>query len=228
MEILVSAVTGIAIKVYDDISDNKFTVSETYLEVLKTFQIVGLTILSIHDFNFSLFLCLMNILSFVGDPSAYVTDQFHKSILILYPILVILSFPYKTQLNIVSILYVLCFLTFFAVEPYIVPEEYSEKKGVIRLITSVVVFIGLFVGHYFGVSMSFLKIGIICLGYIFTSTLFQFYILSQNNDKLLQAITLHAKSYSNRVRCCMVSSSGYIGSNVSIRATSVQCKNLSS
>lgn len=192
MEFLVAALTGITIKIYDDISDNKLLVSERYIEFMKTFQVIGLTLISFHDFNFSVSMYILNILSFLGDISAYTTDSFHVSILILYPFLVLLSLPYKSRVNFISILYVLCFIVFFTVEPHIIQEEYSERKAVLRFFTSIVVFVGLFVGYFMGVSTSFLKIGSICLGYIFTSTLFQGYMVSQNNDKILQAMVLYS------------------------------------
>jgi hypothetical protein len=87
MDIVVSGLTGIAIKLYDDLSDNKIIFSESYSEILKTFQIIGLSIIGNNDFTFSACFYLLNILSFIADMSAYLTDNFHKSILLLYPIL---------------------------------------------------------------------------------------------------------------------------------------------
>lgn len=192
MDFIASLVTGITIKLYDDISDNKIAVHEGYIELLKTLQVIGLTAISIHDFNFSASICLLNILSFMGDTSAYLTDHFHKSILYLYPLVVLISFNYMSPVNIISVLYILCFIFFFTVEPHVIKEEYSQRKGILRLITSIVVLIGLFVGKYLGVSTSFLKLGTICLGYIFMSTIFQFYMLEKDNDKLLQTLVLHS------------------------------------
>lgn len=191
MDIILSALTGIAIKIYDDISDNGIVVNETYSQFLKTFQLIGLTIISSNDFTFSSTFFLVNILSFLGDRDAYLTDYFHKSILFLYPILILTSFQYRSYPNIISILYLLWFVIFFTLEPYITPEEFSERKGLIRLATSIFIYFGLFVGKYLGVSNSCLKMGSICLGYIFSSTLFQFYMLNKHNDKLLQTLVLY-------------------------------------
>ena len=191
MDLTLSFLSGVSIKVYDDLVDNTFKIKEFYAELLKVFLVISLSVLSVRDFNFSMFFLLMNILSFVADNELYLTNNFHTSISVLYPILVVLSFQTRKSLNLVSILYIGCFLVFFAVEPILIKEEYSHRKFIIRILTSIVVFIGLFVGQFFGVSWSFLKIGTISLGYIFASSVFQLYMLSQNNDSVLQTNTLH-------------------------------------
>jgi len=191
MDILFSFISGSIIKIYDDFTDNNVNLTDFQLNFLKVLQTISLVIISIKDFNFSLFFYIMNVLSFIQDNDLYLKDNYQKSISLLYPIFIFLSFSHRTPLNIISILYISCFLVFFALEPKLTPEEYSHRKFIIRTITTVVVFIGLFVGYYLNVSWSFLKIGTICLGYILTSCIFQLYMLSQDNDRILQALVLH-------------------------------------
>lgn len=190
MDIVFSLVYGISIKLYDDLIDNKIINDEFQIELLKGLQLVSLTAISIRDFNFSLFFILMNLLSLCADVKSYTDNTFYISLAVISPIILVSSFSYRTPVNFVSILYVCCFLSFFALEPHLIKEEYSHRKFIIRILTSIVVFVGLFVGKYFNVSWSFLKIGITCLAYIFTSSVFQLYMLSQSNDIVLQTMVL--------------------------------------
>lgn len=181
---------GVSMKVYDDITDMKLSNNTLIIEFLKTFQTFAIIFSTISDFNFGVVFFIINAFAFLADKDAYLSDPYYASVISLFPLLLIYSYSTRHSENLMSILYVLCFIVFFSVEPFIIREEYSELKLFIRFITSCVVFSGLFISKIFGVSDSCLKFGVTCLGYIMVSTGFQFYMLSNNND-LSKTISLH-------------------------------------
>lgn len=182
METFFSLLLGGSMKLYDDLTDNNIITDDFRLQVLKTAQLVSLTAISVRDFWFSVFFLLMNVLCMFADTKAYLADNFYVSIMIVAPLLLIASFPHRESLNLISILYIMCFVSVFAIEPYITPEEYSYTKFALRSLAGVVVAVGLVIAKHIGVSWSFMKIGLGCLAYTIVSSVFQLYMLHRENE----------------------------------------------
>jgi hypothetical protein len=181
MDFISPLIMGVSIKIYDDLTDMNLSQNKLGIEILKSLQTLTTTISVRNDFNFGIVFFIINAFSYLMDREAY-TGDYYTSMIILYPILLILAFSTRHYENAISILYVIAFIIFFALEPLLIKEEYSKFKLMIRLITSIVVFVGIFIGYYFGVSSSCLKLGVACLGYIMTSSAFQFYMTFNNDD----------------------------------------------
>lgn len=181
---------GSSIKVYDDITDMKLSNNSILIEFLKTIQTVSTIFSVISDFNFGLVFFVVNALALLADKDAYLEDSYYACLMMVYPIFLIYAYSTRHPETLISILYVSCFAFFFSIEPFFIREEYSDIKFIVRFITSSIVFFGLFISKYIGVSNSCLKLGVACLGYIMVSTVFQFYMLS-NNDDISKTISLH-------------------------------------
>lgn len=182
MEAFFALLFGASMKIYDDLTDNHLVTNDLLLQTLKTAQLVSLTAISIRDFAFSVFFMLMNVLCMVADPSAYLADNFYVSIMVMCPLILLASFPYRESIGTISFLYIGSFLAFFAVEPYITPEEYSYKKFMLRLLTAVVTAVGLVFAKRFDVSWSFMKIGLGSFAYALVSSIFQLYMLQRETS----------------------------------------------
>lgn len=190
MDILFSILGGISAKIYDDMSDNGLLTNKLIEELLKGSQWVFLTLISHNDFNFTSFIFFINFLNLITNWNAWY--DYEISLQILYVLFIPLSFSTRKQLSFVDMLYILCFSICMGLEPLIITEEYSQRKFLFRSITTLVIYIGLFVGHYNGVSWSLLKVGMYSLGYALVSSIFQLYMLTQNNDNILQTLVLHS------------------------------------
>lgn len=182
MDAFFSLLFGGSMKVYDDLTDNNILTGDLQLQVLKTIQVVSLTAISLRDFGFSVFFLLINLAALFADPKAYIADNFYVSIMAAYPLLLLSSFPFRESLNSISILYIFSFVAYFAVEPYITPEEYSYKKFILRVISTILTGAGLVFAKRLDISPSFIKIGIACFAYIFVSSIFQFYMLQNEKE----------------------------------------------
>lgn len=179
MEAFFALLFGASMKIYDDLTDNNLVTNDLLLQTLKTAQLVSMTAISIRDFAFSVFFMLMNMLCMVAEPKAYLADNFYVSIMIMCPLILLASFPYREPINIISFLYIGSFLAFFAIEPYITPEEYSYKKFATRAVSAVVTAVGLVFARHLGVSWSFMKIALGSLAYAIVSSIFQLYMLQR-------------------------------------------------
>lgn len=187
MNILIPFLGGISAKLYDDLDDNNFLTNDMFRECLKGSQWIILTLMSYNDFNYTFFNYLINLLNSFG---GHFEQPYETSLLILYPFFLILSFSTRFIPSILDVLYSLCFVSIMAIEPFVITEEYSHRKFAMRVVSLLIMYVGVFVGYHLGVSWNFLKQGIYGVGYALVSCIFQLYMLSQDNDRLLQTLVL--------------------------------------
>jgi hypothetical protein len=176
MDYIYATLLGINTKVYDDLVDNSITDNPTILESLKGIEWILLTLLSYNDFNFTFVNFLANLLNFLANNEAW-NEPYEKSVLILYPIFLIISFHTIKSINIFSIGYILCFISVMFLEPFIISEKNGYEKLISRSVLSLLLFIGIIISPYFDISPSILKFSYNALGYGLTSVLFQMYFI---------------------------------------------------
>ena len=227
MDISLPFIGGIVCKLYDDLYDNNILTNETFKEILKGSHWITLTLSSYNDFNFTIIALFINFMNFLFNSSAWLYP-YETSVMSLYPIFLFLSFPIRKSIGYVEVFYLLFMTGGMIWDPLVMTEEFSHRKFLQRTLVAICSLIGIVGGLYFDVSFSFIKLSIYSLGYFLSSSIFQLYMLNQDNDKVLQTIALLAKPYRDRVYSSMVPNNRYVSSRVSIRTTIVQCKNVSS
>lgn len=173
MDYTFAAIGGISCKIYDDIVDNNIEVTDTFKEALKGIQWMILAVLSINDFNFTVFFYIINFLNFLNNNEAFSLPYEH-SLLYVYPLLLFFNYNTAQVFNYIDIIPImLCFLA-GAVESYIFPEDLSNKKIISRSVACLGAFILLFVG----LSTFMNKIILYGLFYGLTSVLFQLALIN--------------------------------------------------
>lgn len=170
----IALVAGIACKVYDDIVDTDIKVSDVMKESLKGIQWMFLAILSVNDFNFTLLMLLSNVAHHLTNKEAF-SMPYERSLLYVYPILLLLSFHTREYLNIYSIFIIILIIFFFYMEPLIIIENISYKKIISRFLG--ILFFILLLYNYSYISHSIIKYIYYCIGYFVISILFQLYML---------------------------------------------------
>lgn len=190
MDYILPLLGGISCKIYDDLQDNNLLTNEVFKECLKASQWILLTLLSYNDFNFTVFIHLINVLNAISNWDEW-NYGYETSLLVMYPMILFLNLSTRKSLNFIDIFYIICFCLCMGIEPLLIQEEYSPRKFMFRFGLSGVIYVGLFISYYLGVSWSFLKVGIYSLGYAVTSSIFQLYMLEQHNDVIFQTVVLH-------------------------------------
>lgn len=171
----IALVAGIACKVYDDIVDTDIKVSDVMKESLKGIQWMFLAILSVNDFNFTLLMLLSNVAHHLTNKEAF-SMPYERSLLYVYPILLLLSFHTREYLNIYSMSIFIFIILWCCIEPLIIIENISYKKIISRFL-GILFFILLLLYNYSYISSSIIKFVYYYIGYLATSTLFQLYML---------------------------------------------------
>ena len=180
MDYIYAFLTGVSLKLYDDISDNKL-VEENGIEMntLKGLPLIFLTLTAQNDFNFEAIFTAMNMFSLLGDPEPY-SGAYELSHILFNSILLIVSFHTITYFSMYDFFYIICFLSCMFLESLLIKEEFSYKKLLTRLIVSINLVIGILIASYFGISKSIIKNSTLGLGYSICSCLFQMYFLITN------------------------------------------------
>jgi hypothetical protein len=127
MDIALAILGGMLCKIYDDFSDSKIVTNPLVLECLKGLQWISLCLLSYKDFNFSFVFYLGNLLNSISNPIEW-TPAYEHSLLILYPIFLIMSYTTFQYPNIYDLILAFCNCVGMLIEPYLITEEYSYKK----------------------------------------------------------------------------------------------------
>lgn len=218
MEFILPILAGISCKLYDDLNDNKLLTNEVFKECLKGSQWILLTLLSYNDFNFAVSNYIINLLNAINNWNEW-NHGYETSLLILCIFFIPISFSSRKPASYMDIFYILWFIVCMSIEPLITTEEYSIKKFLQRCIAFVYSVSGVVIGLYFNVSMSFIKISLYAIGYTLISSIFQLYMLSQDNDRLLQTLVLHSKSCRNWNISIQNSGSRDTSNTISIRTT---------
>lgn len=167
---------GISAKVYDDIIDEKIEVSDVVKEGLKGLQWMILALLSVDDFNFIFIFYVMNLLNYIGDPSAF-SGSYEFSLLVMVPLLFLFNFNTIHSFHYIDIICVIGFLILFYIEPYFMPNNVSYAKLIHRSIGTILFIVFLCWSDYLHISPSIMKITTYLIGYGTVSIIFQLYLL---------------------------------------------------
>lgn len=177
MDTLLPVLGGILCKVYDDLNDMKLLTSDRLNEILKGSQWMILTLVSIHDFNFSILLYFIHYVNSIMVPSEW-SNPYESSLLYIYPILILLSFQTRTYASAADTLVFLGLVTLFAIEPLLITEEISYRKLFFRVGCSCIGLLVILFSSHYRVSSSIIKIMWYLVAYSTTSLFFQGYQLS--------------------------------------------------
>lgn len=182
MDYLLPLLSGIVAKIYDDLHDNNLLNNDMLKESLKGSQWILLTLLSYNDFNFSIIAYFANVLTVFSNWKEW-DYPYEKSLLILYPFLILLSFPTRKMFSVLEILLMLGIGIGMWIEPYSIDEEYSYRKFIQRIIQTIFSILSLGIVIYFDLSSAFLKLMLFSIGYNFVSSLFQYYLINKEETK---------------------------------------------
>jgi hypothetical protein len=182
MDYLYAFLTGVSLKLYDDISDNKLVEENgVTMHSLKGIPLIFLTLAAKDDFNFEAIFTAINIFSLLGDTEPY-SGAYVLSHFVFNFILLVVSFHSRAYFSIYDFFYIMCFLTVIFLESLLIKEEFSYKKLLTRIIISINLSIGIMISSYFGISKSVIKNSILSLGYAITSCGFQAYLLTSSPE----------------------------------------------
>lgn len=172
-------VTGIFVKLYDDIVDNNvISNSSTIMYTLKALLIIFLTILVMNDiyaafiFTITSLVCL-----YLGD-----ADNNFWRFLALIPMLALIinykQVPELVKQNIgYKIILLVIGLLFLFLEPKVFPEEKSTKKTIFRIGLVIVAILCLYINTYPDFQF-IIPINYFLLGYFSTNLVFQNLVLN--------------------------------------------------
>jgi hypothetical protein len=191
MDILFAFFSGVISKLYDDIYDNKIIENKKINDILKGLNWILFTLVCYNDFNFALVFYVINIFCLLKDPEPYLKESYEFSLVFLFPLLILLNFSSLKYFGILDLFYVMFFSVVMIFEPVFFKEEYSSKKFIMRSISFISSVSGLLIGKVFNISTSLVKISGYATGYALVSSIFQLYMLSQNNDRIFQTMVLH-------------------------------------
>ena len=176
MDAWIALFAGISAKVYDDIIDNKITISDTVKESLKGTQWMSYALLSVNDFNFTLGSCIIYTANSIADPPAY-TTSYEQALLYTIPLLLLFNVDSLHALGGWDMMVILFMILILVFEPMIISENVSYRKCGIRLIGAIEFLLIYWWSDYFQISRSIQKMCLYLFGYTITSVFFQLYFL---------------------------------------------------
>lgn len=187
-------------KIYDDLHDSHFPMSDLFSEILKHLHTLLYTTITITDFNFATLFYLFNITNYLADSKAWL-GSYEKSCLYVLLLPCLFSIGTRTIPKKMDILIYLHLVLGCLLEVYLHFDEVSIFKLGFRLSSLIFYSVVLFACSLFGLLSGFTyKIMIYMFGYIFASCVFQ-------------SIQLF-KLYRDKVGCCPFLSSKPIPSDV--------------
>jgi hypothetical protein len=177
MDIIAACLSGIVVKLYDDLTENNIIKEGFIKESLHTLSCFLLAISSTDDFTYSLMLYAMNLAQHYSNSDSF-SQLKEKSILYIYPIFLLLTLPSIRQLQIIEIIILLFTCVGSFAEASIIKEDVSVRKLIMRSIL-IFIFIGMVIcGMWFKfMSTSVIKIFLVVIFYFITSCCFQIYEL---------------------------------------------------
>jgi len=182
MDIVFPIISGIVIKLYDDIIDNNLIIDEIYMEVLKGLQWSTTAVLCMNDFNYALLFFIYMFTCDIGDTEC-LTTPYEKSGRIICLIILIMSFIFNYQsfefIGIVSCIIFLYFIAVTYIDSKHESEEISIDKAYSRGTGTILISLLYIIGSRIGIHNSLLKLILMFAAYTGTSTLFQIYMISQ-------------------------------------------------
>jgi hypothetical protein len=177
MDILAACLSGIVIKVYDDLTDMNIIQDGFLKECLHTLSCFLLAASAMNDFTFSVILYIVNLAYHFGDSESFSQIK-EKTILYTYPVFLLLTLTSIRTLNIVEILIIIIATFSSFIEASVIKEDVSVRKLVMRVGFCGGLILGICLFAYFGVlSISVLKLFLFGFFYLLTSCGFQSYEL---------------------------------------------------
>jgi hypothetical protein len=177
MDIIAACLSGVVVKLYDDLTENNIIKEGFIKELLHTLSCFLLAISSTNDFTYSLMVYAMNLAHHYSNPESF-SQLKEKSILYIYPIFLLLTLPSIRQLQITEIIILLFTCVGSFAEGSIIKEDVSVRKLIMRS-SLILILVGLIIfGIYFKfMSTSVIKIFLVVIFYFTTSCCFQIYEL---------------------------------------------------
>jgi hypothetical protein len=177
MDILATCLSGIIVKVYDDLTENNIIQDGFLKECLHTLSCFLLASSSANDFTYAIMQYTINLANNFANSKAF-SEHKEKSILYMYPVFLFLSLNTIRQLNIIELLVLIVASLLSFGEASSINEEISVRKLIMRLGMSCVIVLGMFLLGYFKfLTTSLLKLCLFGLLYLLTSSGFQSYEL---------------------------------------------------
>lgn len=174
MDYFLAFLGGVTCKIYDDLHDNNLLTNKLAKESLKGIQWILLTILTISDFNFGVGFYTFNAIN-AGANFHEWNKPYELALLILYPLLLIYSYPTRTFASFYEILLLLLSYISTSIEAWVFTEEYSIKKLISRVFGIISSLFWIIIFSYFNQSKYVIKIIYYFLGYFTVSSIFQAY-----------------------------------------------------
>jgi hypothetical protein len=177
MDIVASCLSGLIVKIYDDTTENGIIQDGFLKECLHTLSCFLLAASSVGDFTYSVQLYAYNIVNHFANSEAF-SELKEKSILYIYPVIILLSLPFIKRFSIPEVIVLIgsCILSFG--EASTIKEDVSLRKLIMRLCLCVLIIFIVCFGLYFDVlSISLLKLCLFGLFYLLASCVYQSYEL---------------------------------------------------
>ena len=174
---------GAVAKIYDDGVDSGILTDEYHKKNLETLECFLLGALSVNNFTFTFVAFTINFLHHLTNEESYKLP-FERSLIIVYPIFLCISFASREYLTTKDIILVtiFAFVSFF--ESFFYKEERSVKKFVVRLFTTI--FFSYILYTTSGLSNGIYLVISYILGYFIVSTLYQaHYLLDKTMDECI-------------------------------------------
>ncbi len=102
MDYIIPLIGGITCKLFDDLDDNNFLTNDLFREFLKGIQWITLTLMSYNDFNFSVVAFVINVVNAISNWGTAWNNGYEKSLLILYPVFLFLSYSTRKKINLIE------------------------------------------------------------------------------------------------------------------------------
>jgi len=176
MDVVLALVCGTVAKVYDDIIDTPIEVSELVKESLKGLQWTTLSLLSVNNFNLSMFAYIIILLGNLGDPSSYIYP-YERSLLYIFPIVFLFNSNSIKYLRLADIVYCIIVILALSYDLTFKKDNISEEKCIGRFLIAIGCLLIFLVKDWIGLSHSFVLLNMAFFGYLLTSAIFQGYIL---------------------------------------------------
>lgn len=135
MDLLLAGVGGVTAKIYDDITDNNIIIDDITKSSLWTLSCFVLASLVHNDFIHGFLMYYGNLLGYFVNPETFKYNN-EKSLLYIYPILLLFSLPSASSISIVQFLLIIFACFGVALEGYLFREEMSVYKVTGRIIIS--------------------------------------------------------------------------------------------
>ena len=174
---------GAAAKIYDDGVDSGILTDEYHKKNLETLECFLLGALSVNNFTFTFVAFTINFLHHLTNEESYKLP-FERSLIIVYPIFLCISFASREYLTTKDILLLIYISTFFFFEPFFFEEDRSVKKFIFRLCGCIIFLYILY--SITGLTNGMYLIFAYGLGYFIVSTLYQgYYLVNKSLDECI-------------------------------------------